>query len=149
MHIQINLHMYKVSSRPLFSIYIHVFCSIQWFCLRTVKALIRLRRYILAWCGPYHYTSGILVWQKVCRGVYSFYFLFSVCSYVHRFVFRYLYQGFTSKLNFNRCPVLNLDMHCLCKQCRSRSVGFWRSQLIWIYTVFHSVCEFVSSAWIK
>ena len=24
----------------------------------------------------------------------------------------------------------------LCKQCRSRSVGFWRSQLIWICTVF-------------
>ena len=29
----------------------------------------------------------------------------------------------------------NSDMSCLCKQCRSRSVGFWRSQLICIYTV--------------
>ena len=28
-------------------------------------------------------------------------------------------------------------MPCLNKQCRSRSVGFWRSQLIWICTVFH------------
>ena len=27
--------------------------------------------------------------------------------------------------------LLNLDMPCLCKQCRSRSVGFFRSQLIW------------------
>ena len=31
----------------------------------------------------------------------------------------------------------NPDMSCLCKQCRSRSVGFWRSQLIWICTVCH------------
>ena len=29
-----------------------------------------------------------------------------------------------------------------CKQCRSRSDGFWRSHLIRIYTVCHSVCEF-------
>ena len=33
--------------------------------------------------------------------------------------------------------LLNPDMSCLCKQCRSRSVGFWRSQLIWICTVCH------------
>ena len=25
--------------------------------------------------------------------------------------------------------LLNPDMPCICKQCRSRSVGFWRSQL--------------------
>ena len=31
----------------------------------------------------------------------------------------------------------NPDIPCLCKQCRSRSVGFWRSQLIWICTVCH------------
>ena len=41
------------------------------------------------------------------------------------------------------------DMPCLCKQCRSRSVGFFRSQLIWICTVYQSVCEFVSTTWIK
>ena len=41
------------------------------------------------------------------------------------------------------------DMSCLCKQCRSRSVGFWGSQLIWICTVCHSVFEFVSTVWIK
>ena len=29
------------------------------------------------------------------------------------------------------------DMPCLSKQCRSRSVGFWRSQLIWICTDCH------------
>ena len=40
-------------------------------------------------------------------------------------------------------------MSCLCKQCRSRSAGFWRCQLIWIYTVCQSVCEFMSAIWIK
>ena len=33
--------------------------------------------------------------------------------------------------------LLNPDIPYLCKQCRSRSVGFWRSQLIWICTVCH------------
>ena len=33
--------------------------------------------------------------------------------------------------------LLNHDIPCLCKQCRSRSVGFFRSQLIWICTVCH------------
>ena len=45
--------------------------------------------------------------------------------------------------------LLNLDIPCLCKHCRSRSVGFFRSQLIWICTVCYSVCEFVSTTWIK
>ena len=45
--------------------------------------------------------------------------------------------------------LLNPDIPCLCKQCRSRSVGFLRSQLIWICTVCHSVCEFISTVWIK
>ena len=31
------------------------------------------------------------------------------------------------------------DMPCFSKQCRSRSVGFWRSQLIWICTVIKYV----------
>ena len=45
--------------------------------------------------------------------------------------------------------LLNPDIPCLSKQCRSRSVGFFRSQLIWICTVCHSVFEFVSTTWIK
>ena len=36
-----------------------------------------------------------------------------------------------------------------CKQCRSRSVGFWRSQLIWICTVYYQVCKFIATIWIK
>ena len=45
--------------------------------------------------------------------------------------------------------LLNPDMPCLRKQCRSRSDGFWRSQLIWICTVCHSVSEFISVISIK
>ena len=41
MHEQIILRMRKVLSGSLHSI--HTFCSIQWFCYRTVKTLIRLR----------------------------------------------------------------------------------------------------------
>ena len=33
--------------------------------------------------------------------------------------------------------LLNPDIPCLCNKCRSRIVGFWRSQLIWICTVCH------------
>ena len=35
--------------------------------------------------------------------------------------------------------LLNPDIPCLCKQCRSRSVGLRRSQLIWTCTVCHYV----------
>ena len=45
--------------------------------------------------------------------------------------------------------MLNPDISCLCKQCRSRSVGFWRSQLIWICTVCHNVCESIATIQIK
>ena len=51
--------------------------------------------------------------------------------------------------------LLNPDIPYLCKQCRSRSVGFWRSQLIWTCTVCHQVCEFIAkvriqqSDWLK
>ena len=31
--------------------------------------------------------------------------------------------------------LLNPDISCICKQCRSWSFGFWRSQMIWICTV--------------
>ena len=41
--------MRNISSGPLLSI--QTFCSIQWFCLRTLKALIRLREGA-GWSGP-------------------------------------------------------------------------------------------------
>ena len=33
--------------------------------------------------------------------------------------------------------------HLSCKQCRSRSAGFSKSQLIWIHNVFNATCELV------
>ena len=44
--------------------------------------------------------------------------------------------------------LLNVEIYCLCKQCRSRLVGFFRSQLIWICTVCHSLWEFIWVVWI-
>ena len=48
----------------------------------------------------------------------------------------------------NHCPA-EPGYTLLCKQCRSRSVGFWRNQLIWICTVCHHVCEFIATIRIK
>ena len=53
------------------------------------------------------------------------------------------------KINPNNNVLLNPERPCYCKQCRSRSVGFWRSQLIWTCTVCHSVYELMSTIWIK
>ena len=52
------------------------------------------------------------------------------------------FSFFTTKMyvigtHISTLVLLNPDMSCLCRQCRSRSVGFWRSQLIWICTVCH------------
>ena len=54
-----------------------------------------------------------------------------------------------SGLSILTLVLLNPDIPCLCKQCRSRSVGFWRSQLIWICTVCHLVCVFIATIQIK
>ena len=43
-------------------------------------------------------------------------------------------------LSINPYPAVH-NYPYLCKQCRSRSDGFWRSHLIRTYTVCHSVCE--------
>ena len=56
------------------------------------------------------------------------------------------YYVFMEKLTL---VLLSPDILYICKQCRSRSVGFWRSQLIWICTVCHQVCEFIAKALIK
>ena len=49
--------------------------------------------------------------------------------------------GKNFSLSFQHIP-RDLANPYLRKQCRSRSDGFWRSHLIRIYTVCHSVCEF-------
>ena len=56
---------------------------------------------------------------------------------IREFVKFYFFKK-SDQLHTNINPSLaEHDMHCLSKQCRSRSVGFFRSQLTWIYTVCH------------
>ena len=51
-------------------------------------------------------------------------------------------------VHINPCPA-EPGYTLFCKQCRSRSVGFWRSQLIWICTVWHQECKFIATILIK
>ena len=50
--------------------------------------------------------------------------MYQSCNFFFFVTFQWKYSRLTLVL-------LNPDIPCLCKQCRSRSVGFWRSQLIW------------------
>ena len=58
-------------------------------------------------------------------------------------------NSMSSSLCILTLVLLNPDIPCLCKQCRSRSVGFFRSQLIWICSVCHKVYEFIATNQIK
>ena len=69
--------------------------------------------------------------------------------YLKPTTYMYLSHKISERFNlaiFLTLVLLDPDILCSCKQCRSRSVGFFRS---WIYTVCHSVCEFVATNWIK
>ena len=57
-------------------------------------------------------------------------------------------RGDLDYMVLNPCPA-EPGYTLFCKQCRSRSVGFFRSQLIWICTVCHQVCKFIKTVWIK
>ena len=61
---------------------------------------------------------------------------------------REIFQQSSTVCTMLTLVLLNLDIPYLCKQCRSRSVGF-RSQLIWICTVYQLQCKFISTTWIK
>ena len=97
---------------------------------------------------------------RFCRGLLIFFYLLAfrhgflkqsfVCSCLLVHCLHVVYRYFQVLSYFHLKPSLSKhDMPCLSKQCRSRSVGFFRSQLIWICTVCHSVHEFISSIWIK
>ena len=76
----------------------------------------------------------------------SFYFLFIFFLKIRKLFQSGISFCLVCKLTL---VLLNPDIPWFCKQCRSRSVVFFRSQLIWICTVCHSVCEFISTIWIK
>ena len=61
----------------------------------------------------------------------------SKCNLLQLWLALGLTQTFICPIQGLLLVLLNLDMSCLCKQWRSRSGGFWRSQLIWICTVCH------------
>ena len=85
---------------------------------------------------PFVYTCILVVYFNMIQTPYP---------YTHLTQFYWMKEKFYTLT----LVLLNQDMSCLCKQCRSRSVGFFRSQLIWICTVCHSVFEFVSTTWIN
>ena len=62
--------------------------------------------------------------------------IFFSLSIIWNSIFRNMGQRSHNEIviQINPCPA-NSDIPCLCKQWRSRSVRFWRSQLIWICTV--------------
>ena len=64
--IQILLDICKVSTGPLLSI--HTFCSIQWFCYQTVKALIRLC-ICTVWSEPW---LSAYDWRHILAGLGSY-----------------------------------------------------------------------------
>ena len=79
------------------------------------------QRYVFWRCGSNGYKKRFYIWHSPVSNIPS------------------------DKTDILTRVLLNTDMRCLCKQCRSRSV----SQLIWIYTVCNAVFEFISTTWIK
>ena len=76
--------MHKISCGLLLSI--HIFCSIQWFCYQTVKALIRLCR-LAGWSGP---LLPMYIWKHFCRSWPSWLTLkapWKICSRRHSIFF--------------------------------------------------------------
>ena len=112
-------------------------CSIHSVCKRATKAQIRLCE-CAGWSGLSLPAYVIIPLFHVGSQIYS---LFTIYAY-------YCMQAFHGG-ELLTLVLLNQDIPCLCKQRRSRSVGFFRSQLIWICTVCHSLCDFISTIWIK
>ena len=92
---------------------------------------------------------------------YALFFQFNLAEFVSKLSYPKLWASLSSYIGqlwvsafllsvslLNLTLVLpNQDMPCLCKQCRSRSVSFFRSQMLWICPVCHLVCEFISAIW--
>ena len=82
-------------------------------------------------CTKHKVCSGFSVWF-ICNLMFTISFFFNIDLGL------FWLMLVSWKIVFLLTLVLlNPDIPCLCKQCRSRSVGFWRSQLIWICTVCH------------
>ena len=96
----------------------------SWYDLNNVERDVKHKIIIISYEAPCFRPQGAQA-DQVCAGC--------ICRYVE-----FCLEGLICCLNPGRNLVLLiLDIPCLCKQCRSRSVGFLRSQLFWICTVYH------------
>ena len=118
-HMRISKAQISMRIRAVYSghsLFVDIFYSISRFCQRAMKALISL--------------------QKLHKGLFRLLLIkYQTMIITHVFFMCVFYNCHI----INTCLTLvlpNPDISYLCKQCRSRSVGFWRSQLIWICTVF-------------
>ena len=108
-----------------------------------------VRRYIFSHCSLFVVHICIVSDKRVIQMNICLFFCILKFYSSDVLMFLWVITIYVSVEKISTLVLLNPDMSCLCKQCRSRSVGFWRSQLIWISTVCHLVCEFVSTIWIK
>ena len=91
--------------------------------------------FYLIWCSDYSLCNNLEVTIQKKSYISCITDLSIKCRWNWQ-IFRPACTGMQSDEGLN--PFLaEHDMPCLSKQCRSRSVGFWRSQLIWICTVCH------------
>ena len=80
-------------------------------------------------CTSYRRAKNHLMWKCSILFV-SYYPWLNLNLFKHNW-------GKPHEKEFLTLVLLNPDIPYLCKQCRSWSDGFWRSQLIWICTVCH------------
>ena len=92
-------------------------------------------------------NSGICVLFSIKKYTFCVFirsFLWRTGEKLSRIIFNYTVLTL-AMLNKLTLVLLNPDISCLCKQCRSRSVGFWRSKLIWICTVPFSLWIYIKN----
>ena len=126
-----------------------VLFKLGWIQTSTLFNPIALRMAKTQWSFGYFECSGLKNWEVYCsqkagdKKIKKFLAKQNL-SFVKKIILdgvrsvckHYFFASLTLVL-------LNQDRHYLWKQCRSRSDGFFRSHLIRIYTVFHSVYELI------
>ena len=92
---------------------------------------------ITGYCRMYEWRAKawtiLWAWRWMIQ-IYAFCVFSKAFFFVCHCPFRCWKVGYNSALTL---VLLSPDIPWPCKQCRSRSAGFWRSQLIWICTVCH------------
>ena len=130
------------SKTGVYAIYAYSDNLLHLLCLSLLQYPVILRRWVEDW------ALNRLIWAFLNKSEDTVSLLTSQ-SMLHTFFIAMTSEYLTLLLLNTTCadlaksvdPARKLpkptDLPCLCKQCRSRSVGFGRSQLIWICTVCH------------